>query len=91
MATFVAIQLVVPISRLSDDIPRRFGWQMFSVARGAPTFVVTTTSGDTTVDLDSFVARARGDIVLEDDLPAHLCRVFPGAVRVSWESEQHEC
>lgn len=91
IAMFVVIQLVIPISRLTDDSPRRFGWQMFSVARGAPTFVAETNSGDVEIDLDDFVARARGDIDLEEVLPTHLCRVIPDADSIAWESEQHQC
>jgi len=91
IAVFVVIQLGIPISRLSEEGPRRFGWQMFSVARGAPTFVAHTTSGDIEIELVDFVARARGDIDLEEVLPTHLCNVLPDANSVSWENGQLEC
>jgi hypothetical protein len=91
IAVFVAIQLTVPISRLSEEGPRRFGWQMFSVARGAPTFVAHTDSGDIEIELADFVARARGDIDLEEVLPSHLCSVLADANSVSWENGQLEC
>jgi hypothetical protein len=91
IAVFVAIQLSIPISRLSEESPRRFGWQMLSVAREAPTFVAHTNLGDNEIELVDFVARARGDIDLEEVLPTHLCRVLSDANSVSWENGQLEC
>lgn len=91
IAAFVATQFSIPISRLVDDTSRRFGWQMFSVTHPAPEFVAITSSGDVEIDLNEFVARARGDIDLAAFLPTHLCRVIPNTERITWQNGEHEC
>jgi hypothetical protein len=89
---FLTLQLALPISRLGPhESARRFGWQMFSIAREDPTFVVETESGQSVVDLNEYMAGARGDVDIVGALPTHLCVVYPGAVRVTWESGAHEC
>lgn len=91
IAIFLVIQLAIPISRFADETPRRFGWQMFTVTRQAPDFVVHTSTHDIEIDLDDFVARARGDIDLANILPAHLCNVIPDAESITWEDGHHRC
>lgn len=92
MALFLAVHLAVPISRLgSQEVAARFAWQMFSIAREAPQFVVVTDSETHDVSLDDFMAGARGEVDTERLMPPHLCEVFPGAIRVTWQSGVYEC
>jgi hypothetical protein len=37
------------------------------------------------------MAGARGDVDIVALLPPHLCNVVSGAVRVTWDSGEHEC
>ena len=91
IAVFFIVQLAIPISRIGDDDPRRFGWQMFSTSSQAPHFVVTTDTGEVEVDLADYMARVRGDIDIVSLMPPHLCNVIPGAESVSWEGGDFEC
>jgi len=89
---FLAVQIAVPVSRIGvHDSARRFGWQMFSTAQETPAFVVITESGAVEVELDDYVAGPRGDVDIDGLLPPHLCNVVSGAVRVTWDSGDHEC
>lgn len=91
VASFLIVQLVVPISRFGDDSTRRFGWQMFSLARPSPQFVVTTSTGDIEIALSDYMARVRADVDVTLLLPPHLCSVIPGADYVTWEDGSHQC
>ena len=92
IAVFLTVQLTLPIGRLGPhESARRFGWQMFSVAREDPTFVVATDSGQSVIDLNDYMAGARGDVDIVGFLPPHLCSVVPGAVRVTWDSGEYRC
>ena len=42
-------------------------------------------------DLEAVMARARGDIPLEELLPPHLCDTVQGAENVSWDGKSYEC
>jgi len=89
---FLAVQIAVPVSRLgTHESARRFGWQMFSTAQETPAFVVITESGVVEVELDDYMAGPRGDVDIVGLLPSHLCNVVSGAVRVTWDSGDHEC
>lgn len=91
-AVFLVVQLAIPITRLAQtDRAERFGWQMFSVARSAPKFVVETDTGDREIVLEEYMARVRADIEITGLLPSHLCEVLPGAVVVSWDGTSHQC
>lgn len=88
----LAVQLAIPISRLGEvEKGTRFGWHMFSGARGVPEFVVETGDGEEAVALDDYMANVRVDVDITSWLPAHLCRVVPEAVRVSWGETTHRC
>ena len=91
MSLFLVVQLAIPISRVGEEGPRRFGWQMFSTAQTSPEFVVTTETGDEAIDLSDYMARERADIDLQSLLPSHLCSTVPGAISVTWEDGQHRC
>ena len=92
IVAFLAVQLAIPVSRLgAHESARRFGWQMFSTAQETPAFVVNTESGVVEVELDEYIAGARGDVDIVGLLPPHLCNVVSGAVRVTWDSGEHEC
>jgi len=95
VVVFVAVlslQLAIPISRLGEvDSGTRFGWHMFSGARGAPQFVVETDDGEEAIALQDYMANVRVDVDITSSLPAHLCRVIPEAVRVSWGETTHPC
>lgn len=92
VALFFAVQLTIPIARLPEERGQRFGWQMYSRSvRSIPEFVVTTSEGNMTVDLDDWLPTSRIEVNITVYLPSHLCRVTPGAETVSWEGGSHEC
>lgn len=91
VALFLIVQLAVPISRFGDDSTRRFGWQMFSLVRPSPQFVVTTSTGEVEIDLSEYMARVRDDVDVVALLPPHLCLVIRGAENVTWEDGSHQC
>ncbi len=89
---FVVLQLAIPISRMGNDGGlQRFGWQMFSTIGEAIEFKVHTPTGTVVIDLEEVMARARGDIPLEELLPPHLCNRVEGAVSVTWDDKSYQC
>lgn len=81
---FLALQALVPIFQLLvAPRPARFGWQMFSISAPPPDFAIVRADGSSTpIAIEPYVASARGDVPLAQFLPAHLCRVVPGAAAV---------
>jgi len=89
---FVVLQLAIPISRISaDDETVRFGWQMFSTVGESIEFTVHTSTASFVIDLEAVMARARGDIPLEELLPPHLCDTIQEAESVTWHDKSYEC
>lgn len=86
----VAAMIAVPLARVFDDEPGRFGWHMFSIGREVPDYTVTTSSGRV-VDVDpaDYLAGLRSDVSL-DRLPGHLCQVIPDAAAVLVVSDGSE-
>lgn len=80
--TFLAVQLLVPVLRYGSETSARFGWQMFSIAKGIPDYVVVLPGGEQPIDVDTYVAFVRSDLSLEPTFSLHLCRVVPGAEAV---------
>lgn len=89
---FVVLQLAIPINRMdNEEGPQGFGWQMFSTVGEAIEFTVHTPTGTVVIDLEDVMARARGDIPLEELLPPHLCNTVEGAVSVTWDNKSYQC
>ncbi len=84
---WLAVQLVVPIWRLTSDGQDRFAWRMFSTFEARPTYVVHTGDEERIVDLEAVTARLRGDLDLVAHLPEHLCITVPEAVRITWDDD----
>lgn len=92
ISAFLIVQLTIPISRIGvHENALRFGWQMFSTARETPAFVVETPEGSIEIDINEYMAGARGDVDIIGGMPQHLCQVVPGAVRIKWESGEYRC
>ena len=92
VALFVVLQLAIPISRMGDgEQAQRFGWQMFSTVGESFEFTVHTSTGSLVIDLEEVMARARGDIPLEELLPPHLCDTVEGAENITWDDKRYEC
>ena len=92
VALFVILQLAIPISRMGDtEQAQRFGWQMFSTVGESFEFTVQTLTGNLVIDLEEVMARARGDIPLEELLPPHLCETVEGAETVTWDDKSYKC
>lgn len=89
--TFLAIQLGLPLSRLSATFLRsepqmqRFGWHMFASIR-LPGVYEVQVAGDTVrrVDAGDFVIRERPELPLLARLPEHLCNRIDGAQAVRY-------
>lgn len=77
-ASFLTIQIVVPIIKLTSQRPARFGWQMWSARKKFPRFFVVMKDGTSQpADLSRYIGWSRGEIDLTEALPPHLCRVVP--------------
>lgn len=88
----LAVQLSLPVSRLGDqEIPPRFGWQMFSRTNENVGFVAVTQAGEEGVRLDRYVAKLRADVPLVRALPPHLCNVIDDINSVRWEGGEFRC
>jgi len=84
---FLALQALVPLAQLLwAPRPARFGWQMFSVSAPPPDFAIVRADGSSApIAIEPYVSSFRGDVPLAQFLPAHLCRVVPGAVAVRFQ------
>lgn len=92
LLAFLAVQLAIPITRLSSERGERFGWQMYSAVKPAPDFEVISAGGErAAIDLDDYVVSPRLDVDITGHLPQHLCTVIPRAVEVSWEVGSYRC
>ena len=85
-AAYLALQIAVPIAKLWEPRPARFGWHMFSGVAPPPRFEVVLADGSTreAAPADHY-GNPRADLRYEDHLPAHLCRTVPGARAVRVE------
>jgi hypothetical protein len=88
----LAVQVGVPLARLTRPRQARFGWQMFSTAGPAPLLVAVRAGGARdTLDVGRFFAFRRGDLPRDAyaGLPAHACARTPGAraVLLSWPGD----
>ena len=76
----ILLMVGVPLLRIANGGPTRFGWQMFSHSSAPPVFSVVPESGETyEVDVRDVVARPRGDLPFVDVVPPHLCAIDPDA------------
>jgi hypothetical protein len=81
--TFLAIQIVVPVVKLTSPRPARFGWHMWTARKRNPQFVMMMKDGTATpVILSTYLGLSRGELDLRDAMPAHLCRVVPDVASV---------
>jgi hypothetical protein len=95
---FLSIQTAVPLVKLFEPRPARFGWQMFTAKPQRVRFTLVMHDGTKKpVDLRQYVGHSRGEVSLESALPQHLCRVVPNvdAVQItavdSNASRVHPC
>lgn len=80
---FLAIQIGVPLAKLSSRRPARFGWHMWTTVPSRRNFSLLMRDGSFRVaDLSPYVALARGELDLNNALPPHLCRMMPDVAAV---------
>lgn len=94
VACVLAIQVAIPLGLLilrPDDYPGRFGWQMYSNSSQAAAYTVHTESGTEEIAASRYMTVPRLDLPLEELLPPHFCEVVEGAIRVTWDSGEHQC
>lgn len=82
-AAFIAVQLLVPVYRLTLPPNQTFGWQMYSSLTGYAFEVKFADGAGRKVDPTEYVLRYRSEIDLRDHLPPLLCREFPDATEVA--------
>jgi hypothetical protein len=81
--TFLTIQIVVPVVKLTSPRPARFGWHMWTARKPNPQFVMIMKDGSATpVILSTYLGLSRGELDLLEAMPAHLCRVVPDVASV---------
>lgn len=79
----VALMVGIPLSRLSNDGPTRFGWHMYSHGVPERSFVVVTDVADPyEIDIADHVHRTRADLPLVEFIPPHLCETEVGAKQI---------
>jgi hypothetical protein len=84
IVVFGLIQIVLPAIMLGEPRPSRFGWHMFTQGRTRGNFVVIHSDGTRTpVRITDYAVLDRPEISYYAVLPAHLCRVVPGARAVA--------
>jgi hypothetical protein len=81
-AAFLAVQLLVPVYRLTLPPNQTFGWQMYSSLTGYAFEVKLAGGTSRTVDPTDYVLRFRSEIDFRNYLPQVLCREFPEATEV---------
>ena len=86
---FLSIQIAVPVVKLLSPRPVRFGWHMFTVTPPRRDVVLLMRNGSSQpADLRPYLAQARGELHLDDVLPAHLCRMMPDVAVVRYRSDR---
>lgn len=80
---FLLLQIGVPLVRLWAPRPARFAWHMFTTNPKRVRYTLQMNDGTSkAVDLGQYVGLSRGEVNLENALPAHLCRVVPDLAAV---------
>jgi len=80
---FLAIQIVVPIVKLTSLRPARFGWHMWTARKPNPRFTLVFKDGTTSpAILSTYLGLSRGELDIREAMPAHLCRVVPNVASV---------
>ena len=80
---FLAIQIIVPIVKLTSPRPARFGWHMWTARKRNPEFVMIMKDGTASpVNLSTYLGLSRGELDIQEAMPAHLCRVVPNVASV---------
>jgi hypothetical protein len=87
----IALQVVVPAVALTNGVPSRFGFQMYS-GQGAVTVEAVDARGDEVpVDLDEIVpGLLRPEFDWTNALPEAVCAAEPSADRVTVRQPDHE-
>jgi hypothetical protein len=81
--TFLAIQIVVPVVKLTSPRPARFAWHMWTARKRNPQFVMIMKDGSVSpVMLSTYLGLGRGELDIREAMPAHLCRVVPDVAAV---------
>ena len=89
--SFLTIQIVVPILKLTSQRPARFGWHMWAARKKFPRFFVVLKDGTTkAADLSLHIGLSRGEMDFTEELPPHLCRVVPDITAVEIKTPHSE-
>src|SRR5262245_22432804 len=82
-ATFLTVQIAIPIVQLTSPRPARFGWQMSTARPRSPQFYIVMTDGTVRLaDGSVYLALSRGEMDAAAVLPPHLCRMMPDIAAV---------
>ena len=80
---FLAIQILVPVVKLTAPRPARFGWHMWTARKRNPQFVLIMKDGSASpVILSTYLGLSRGELDIREAMPPHLCRVVPDVASV---------
>ena len=97
LSVLLGIQVLLPVSRVVETRPIRFGWHMYAHGPERVVFRVITSDGSSTRTTGSeLFARRRPELVVERWVPEALCELDPEVVRIEVEIEgrpaaAHEC
>ena len=72
-AVLVVVQLGIPLVALTNGVPSRFGFHMFSGREGLSVHVVDDSGADLPLELDDYVAAGRPELDWSKVLPEFIC------------------
>ncbi len=74
---YLLFQFSLPVVKLFEERPARFGWQMYSGYRTFPTVELVYRDSVAPIDAESLVVRNRLDMDFAPHLTRHFCRRTP--------------
>jgi hypothetical protein len=81
---YLSVQIAVPVYRLVQPKPTRFGWQVFSAASVPSHVWIVSRDGLQQISPASYVGNFRADLEWERYALPHLCRVRVEATAVRY-------
>ena len=83
VASYLAIQIGIPLRQLQAPRPARFGWQMYSALNTPRLYTSVRADGSTErIDIGQYVSQLRAEADFARALPSAICDKHPEAIEV---------
>jgi hypothetical protein len=90
-ASFLVVQVGVPLALLPTERPARFGWQMYAGIRTQPRFWARDRGGVTSIEVWRLLGNPRVDVQIPTASWPQLCALSSAAsIRVEWRGHVSE-